>query len=347
MIKGVQILLFLTFCVSISCVEKKNKVENTETKKKISLKKDSLIDSHEFPRNELKNFPNKYKLSNDEARRILKDSARYWMHYLEIAKGRQNRDSLKFVKRQKNKSDSLAKNIYPIDKELPFGSEILVSHTFPKTEYFFNYDENGLHKETTPHLKEMFSVIKYYIDHGATIEEAHSYVELNQIEHISFNNNEIDRDYFISLQKDSKEFFKPNSQIPFSYRLGNFGLYETYYHVIERGNGECFAESRSDFLNKCCNHFYNCQSWGFLILRDPKTKDAKIFNSFLILPQDASAVIFRFFFIDNNRILFFDGYSMDTTDPDGFSKSINSLREAIEAQIMSNGEIKIVFKNKT
>ncbi len=345
--KTAQILVPIFF-ILISCGEKKNDAnKNAKTLEIPTIDKDFLVDSYEFPRNELKDFPNKYKLNDDEARAILKDSAKYWQYYLEIAKERHEKDSLTFLDNQKQKKDSLSKVDYPVDKELPFGPEFLITYDFPETEYYFYYNQNGTHKESTPHLKEMFSTIRYYTKYEAKVEESHSYIELNEIEHISFDDNLVERDYFNSLKERSKDFFKPYSQNPFTYRLGNIGPYETYYHVIEKGYGECLKESRKEFLTKCCSHFYDCETWGFLILRDSLTKNAKIFNSYLILPQDASAVVFRFFYIGNSSIRFFDGHSMNSSNPDGFSKSINSLKEVIEVLISPKGETRTLSKNKT
>lgn len=290
----------------------------------------------------LVNFPKNRSLTTKERLRVLVDSAKYWAKYVDSAKVRYRRDSIRFAKTYNTIYDKKRKTIYPVEFELPFGSDVLIKHNFPNGEFSFQYSENDTIVDR--HQQEFYEVIKFYNEMEATYPDAEaedwSMIEINNVKYLEFEKGEFDKiresnDQFIYFAGFGKGFNE------FNHRLGNIGNYEVYYSIQEKEYGKCWDEMQEISAINCCYDFRFCIKYGFLILYERATKNATIINTFYTrkLPEQGVAE-FRFFYVtENGKIKIFNGNSSSR----GHS---NNLREDLEIDISNDGKINVSVKKQ-
>jgi len=309
MISSKYIYILTILLTLVGCKNANDLVDNRESNE------DSIIDSYKFPRNHLKSFPNRFKLTAYEARLILKDSSKYWQKYLQIAQERWRKDSIKFYGRK----DSLSKIVHPVDKSIPFGSGNLKQLMSGKSKEILlkiSFDNEKISDSISLLKSDIFKIWTYYL-------KLHPYVDANLTEKFvekrlpttkTFELIKIDKNSSLTTKfgEASEYYFDPKFG-EFQIRLQNIFDFEVYYTTTGRYsslNG-CGIHYKTE--ENCCFSFtgYDCNSTGYLILYEKTKQHSIIIPVFEMKTEgDGGLTSFRFFYLDEDfKIHLFDGYS--------------------------------------
>jgi len=335
-----HICLFIALTALIGCKNSHNIADNNQAKK------DSLVDTYEFPRNHLENFPNRFKLTDEEARVVLKDSAENWSKYLRIARERFLKDSLKFY----NNNDSLSRIVHPVEQSVPFGPQSitdLFSDLSQEVTLKTNSNQDELADSSARLRSQVFDVWKYYLElHPAADSDlVDGYTEKRLPPTKTFELIKIDKNSSLTSKwgESSEYAFDPQSDV-FQIRLQDMHEFEVYYSTtgVDSFSNGCGVHNKT--AENCCYSFtgYNCNSVGYLIIYQRSRQHSTIVPIFELKTEgDGGRISFRFFFIDKDyKIHLYDGFS-GMTDYSHASKSYQSntirIRKSFVIPVQENG----------
>lgn len=191
---------------------------------------------------------------------------------------------------------------------LPFGSQIWNNYKFPVS--FF---------EDSINMKKLGKAISYYdeINKKNEVLVKKRLPKFRKIEYFKIDsnntkcNNGIYSDYLLEVKGSI-------------YELPKVGRYKSYYVGINK------TENLDSLFKKSCKR-YSYYSYGYLLLSDTLTLDAKIINIYFFRGRDASS-FGRYFFIDENyNISLFETICSDSDCRVKLKYKIN---------ISANGDIK-------
>ncbi|MAN28802.1 MAG: hypothetical protein CMH15_12620 [Mesonia sp.] len=305
-------------------------------------------------------------LTHDEIQKLIQSSFKDSIHYKELAKKRFLEDSIKFSIKYNRITDSLQSIIHPIDSILPFGPKPLGQLVENNKNFLGFYIKQGdsITEKKKKERKDIYDIWMYFL-------KLHPYVDADLSEDYEekllppIENYEIVENTLLStLIQDGyqKEYNPVNGS--FVTRLSNINNYELYYTTTgvdyPIGCG-AFAKKEED----CCfaKDGYDCNSTGYLILYNREEKFATVIPAYILNNSQSYGFQIQFFYVSNNTIFIYQGYSMynwfvdkngmldrylhhkdgSTTSARGY-KSVG-LAKAYEIKILNNNEVK-VFKIK-
>ncbi len=256
------------------------------------------------------------------------------------------KDSLRSIiqeKKYKKQIDSLQAIITPIEKKLPFGSELLLNHKFPDSTFLSDFDN-----ESNPHQEELYKIWNYYVKETPYAEDVEGNV-LPKTDIIKPIKLSADWYMYGSVFDDLKDYFKnPNEVKTFTSRLGNIGIYETYYHLFNDGDSSClYPVKEKEIIKYCCakSKYFYCNANGVLVLYNRNKREANVAHVYNLTTSDHQ-MIFRFFHISKSgKIKVYDGFSDGFNRPEGNTIIANNLIERFEITVTETGKINVLEKN--
>ncbi len=303
-----------------------------------------------------------YPLTHDEIQKLIQGSYKDSLYYKELSTNRYKKDSIESATRFNKIIDSLQSIIHPIDSLLPFGPKPLKNLIENKTNYLGFYVKSGdsLTENKKQSRKAIYDTWMYYL-------KLHPYVDADLSDDYEVKLLPPIKDYKVldnsilsTLVQDGYE--KEHSPINESFvaRLSNITNYEVYYTTTGSDYPiGCGAFSKKE--EDCCffREGYDCNSTGYLILYNRKKEDALVIPAFILNNTQSYGFQLQFFYVKNNTIYIYQGYSMydrfvnengevdrylqhkegRSTSAKGY-KSVG-IAKAYEIEILKNGEVNV------
>lgn len=283
-----------------------------------------------------KKIPNVDYLTIDEALTVIMDSTENWSSKQELALQRKQSESLRG-----NYIDSLKGVIHPIDSTIPFGPAPLLklsSNRKRRTSFTKKVGKALQDTDSTQSRKAIYESWMFFLKLNMALDDS------TEDSYGKFLPSITNYDFILEdkLQLDNykrrfKEIYLNNSF--YSTRIGNIGIYEVYYYVLQLGDSfGCHPYDKP--LEDCCyTPGYDCDYEGFVLLYDRSKKYAEILHAYYIAAES-----FRFFSITEDEVIHvFQGERKKSWD--SRNRSVSST-DSISMELKEEFRVRILEDSK-